>query len=218
MCFTHGRSGTEYIFSALRKHFPCGHEIFNELTISNPALKKDYGLDNIEDYFSLSTIKKYMGRHNLPKIQFYQLLGKSDLLRSILDSWPIIFIGRRDLFQKTLSVFAGRYGKWHVGKNSDYEYLPFIVPVDEFKAYYKLSIDQEREFLSLSRGHLTLYYEDMATDLDGSCRKILDFIDVDHTNMFFETDYRKAVKDYETLVANYHELRDIANDIEHSYK
>lgn len=215
MCLTHGRCGTEYIFSALRKITSCGHEIFNI-----PLVKKyDWGKKlRIEDVvgnipLSIETIEKYLIHSNIPKIQFYQI--HKELLDEIMNNYScIIYISRRDLFIKTISALVGNQTTFHIKKDEEeYIYPKVYIQPDTFKFCYEKSLIYKEYMMNYIRDTpnniLTFYYEDIPNEFNNVCRKILDFAGYNEKVETFTTDFKKREVDYSEIVINYNELKEL---------
>lgn len=201
MCITHGRSGTEFVFSGLKKYIYCGDEILNEVVLP----RVDSVTDLIDGYHVLG---------NLPKIQLYQLyLHDVSLnnLRQIVSRYPILFITRRNLFEKTLSAYVGcQVKKFHTKKGEEFTYPEMEVDTRVFKEWYDLCIrlDSELRLLiqEISFDHLELYYEDFQDNLEEACNAIMRFAGYTLPINGFQTNLVKRTQNFSSFIKNYDEL------------
>ncbi|MHC5073232.1 MAG: Stf0 family sulfotransferase [Planctomycetota bacterium] len=223
LIITRGRSGSNFLLSLLGSHPSIKRtvELFGESRLRKPDVMKDIikcgSVPYLESYLKVRLFKPVVGL----KILYHQLeenyarrWGINDL-GNILDYLKsnkvikVIHLKRRDRFRWMVSIKMAGKSKVYAIRDDSKRDKDITVELfkDECLKYFKEVEEWEKRYDDFFKVHslLEVYYEDLATDTQAECDRILDFLGVYHRELKADT-RKQNIRPLSEVIENYQEL------------
>lgn len=223
MLMSYPRCGTHMLVSALNKHpeLTCYGEAFNPATAAGSHV-----FDTVQQVLEKSwptpktgfAVHASIDRMGHPLNMAESMHGVTDFWKIIPDYTPTILLTRRNLLARHVSqLSAMKTGVWN---STDPEkrnnvYASVYVDLNAFQRDMKYVQDCWDNAAAYFKYSLSVVYEDLLEDFDGSMRKIQEYLQVPYVQLQPET--VKLAVSMEETVENYVQVRAWCRRTGHSH-